>query len=72
MFGKLPSIKIGDTFEITDLSGRTVKYKVYKTEVVDPTNVACTSQLTNGRKEATLITCTSTGKQRFVVKAEAI
>lgn len=72
MFGKLPNIKIGDTFEITDLSGRTIKYKVYTTYTVDPSDVACTSQLTEGRREATLITCTSTGKQRFVAKAEAI
>lgn len=71
MFGKLPNIKIGDTFKLTDLGGRTVNYKVYTTYVVDPSNVACTSQLTEGRREVTLITCTSTGKQRFVAKAYA-
>jgi len=72
MFGKLPTIKIGDTFQITDLSDRTITYKVYKTYEVDPSDVSCTSQLTGGRREVTLITCTSTGKKRFVVKAEAI
>lgn len=72
MFGKLPNIKIGDTVEVSDLSGRTITYKVYNTYVVDPTDVQCTSQLTDGKKEVTLITCTSTGKQRFIVKARAI
>ena len=37
--------------------------------MVDPTDVACTSQLTNGNKEVTLITCTNYGQQRLVVKA---
>lgn len=72
MFGKLPNIKIGDTCELTDLSGRTVTYKVYEMYVVEPEDVSCTSQLTNGKREITLITCTSTGKQRHVIKAEAI
>ena len=72
MFGKLPNIKIGDTCELTDLSGRTVTYRVYKMYVVDPNDVSCTSQLTNGKREITLITCTSTGKQRHIIKAEAI
>ncbi len=72
MFGKLPTIKIGDTFEVTDLKGRTITYKVYKTYQVDPSDVSCTSQLTDGKKEVTLITCTSDGKQRFIVKAEQI
>lgn len=72
MFGKLLKINIGDTFKITDISGRTVTYKVYTTYVVDPDDVSCTSQLTDGKREVTLITCTATGKQRFIVKAEAI
>lgn len=72
MFGKLPSISIGAIVEITDLSGRTVQYKVYKKYNVDPTDVSCTSQRTNGKKEITMVTCTSTGKERVVVKAEAI
>lgn len=72
MFGKLPSIKIGDTVELNDLKGNTVTYKVYKKYVVDPEDVSCTSQLTNGKTEITLITCTSTGKERHVIKAEKI
>lgn len=72
MFGKLSQIKVGDICEITDLTGTTLKYKVYDTYVVDPDNTYCTSQLTDGKKEITLITCTNYGKQRLIVKAREI
>ena len=70
MFGKLADIKNGDIVELTDNSGKTIKYAVYNKYVVNPEDVACTSQLTNGNKEVTLITCTNYGKQRLVVKAK--
>lgn len=72
MFGKLPNIQIGDTFEVEDLSGRKITYKIYTKYVVEPEDLSCTSQLTDGKKEVTLITCNSTGKQRIVVKAQEI
>jgi LPXTG-site transpeptidase (sortase) family protein len=72
MFGKLPGISIGAILELTDLSGRMIKYKVYDKYLVDPSNVACTSQHTNGKKEVTLITCNSNGKQRHIIKAREI
>lgn len=58
MFGKLHKLKNGDKAELTDLSGNTLKYQVYNKYVVEPTDTRCTSQLTDGRKELTLITCT--------------
>lgn len=72
MFGKLPNIAIGDLCEVVGLSGKALTYKVYTTYVVDPSDVSCTSQITNGKKEITLITCVNGGKQRLVVKAEEI
>ena len=59
---------IGDEVELTDLNNKTITYTVYNKYVVEPTDVTCTSQLTNGKKELTLITCTNYGKQRLVVK----
>ena len=53
-------------------SNRTLTYKVYDKYVIDPTDVSCTSQRTNGRKEVTLITCRNSGKQRLVVKATEV
>lgn len=72
MFGNLPAITNGDIIELTDMSGRTIQYAVYDRYVVDPTNTACTSQLTGGKKELTLITCKEYGQQRLVVKAREV
>ena len=70
-FGKLHNIEIGHFVQLTDMSGKTMQYKVYDTYIVDPDNTDCTSQLTNGETEITLITCTKNFKQRFIVKARA-
>ncbi len=67
-FSKVPTLEIGDIIEITDLSGRIIQYKVYNKYEVEPTDLSCTTQLTNGRKEVTLITCTDDSKHRVVVK----
>ncbi len=72
LFGNLHKLKNGDIAELTDLSGRTLKYEVYNRKVVKPTDTSCTSQLTNGRKELTLITCTNNGKERLAVKLKEV
>lgn len=71
-FSKVPTMVIGDIVEITDLSGRTLKYRAYDIYTVDPSDTRCTSQLTQGRKEVTLITCTNDGKQRVIVKCTEV
>ncbi len=70
-FGKLNQIQLGDEIKLTDMYGKTLTYKVYDTFVVNPDNTDCTSQLTDGRTEITLITCTRDFKNRFVVKGRA-
>ena len=75
-FSKLPNIEIGEIVKITDLTGKTLDYKVYDTYVVDPYDNACTSQLTDGHTEITLITCyyengSTHATKRFVAKAKA-
>jgi len=72
MFGNLPAITNGDIIELTDTTGRTIKYSVYDRYQVDPTDTSCTSQLTGGKKELTLITCKEYGQERLVVKAREI
>ena len=72
MFGKLSMASNGDQIILKDLSGRSVTYAVYNMYNVNPTDVSCTTQLTNGNKEITLITCTNFGKERFVVKAREV
>ncbi|MFR2196441.1 MAG: sortase [Clostridia bacterium] len=71
-FSKVPTLKVGDIIEITDLNNTTLKYSVYDKYTVDPTDTSCTSQITNGKKIVTLITCTDDSKQRVIVQAEAI
>ena len=71
-FSKVPKLVVGDIIEITDLDGKTVKYSVYDKYTVDPDNTDCTSQLTNGKKIVTLITCTDDSKQRVIVQAEEV
>ncbi len=72
MFGKLNQIQMGDIVELTDGNNNTVKYSVTDRYVVEPTDVRCTSQLTNGTRELTLITCTNYGQQRLIVKAKEV
>lgn len=69
MFGKLSNINMGDKIELTDLSGKTVTYIVSDKYVIEPTDVSCTSQLTNGKRKITLITCSHSGTKRLVVQA---
>lgn len=68
-FSNIYKLKNGDIIKVTDLTGRTIEYKVYSHYIVDVSNVQPTSQLTNGRKEVTLITCTNGTKERRIVKA---
>lgn len=70
-FSKLHNIEIGDVVQLTDINGKTLDYIVYETDIVDPNNNDCTSQLTNGHTEITLITCHNKALQRFIVKARA-
>lgn len=71
-FSKVPTLVNGDMIEITDLTGKTVNYRVYNKYEVEPSDVSCTSQLTNGNKEITLITCTNDSKLRVIVKAREV
>lgn len=40
--------------------------------VVEPSNKSCTSQLTGGKKEITLITCTVDSQGRYIIKAREV
>ena len=68
-FSHVPDLSVGDRIEIKDLNGQTIIYKIYDKYVVQPDDVSCTSQRTNGLKEVTLITCTDDSKLRVIVKA---
>ena len=69
-FSDVENLVIGDVVEIQDLSQRVIQYEVYDIHIVNPKNVADTTQKTNGRKEVTLITCTDDSKQRLIVRCK--
>ena len=72
-FSKVPTLVNGDIIQITNFADNTtVEYEEYAKYTVDPTDVSCTSQNTDGRKEITLITCTDDSKQRVIVKAREV
>ena len=71
-FSKVPTLGVGDTINLEDMNQRTITYKIYDKYTVDQSDVSCTSQLTNGKKEITLITCTDDSKQRVIVKAREV
>lgn len=71
-FSKVPNLVIGDEVQLTDLSKRTLTYKVYDIYTVDPDDTRCTTQMTGGKKEITLITCTNDSKLRVVVKCKEV
>lgn len=69
-FSDVEQLVVGDIVEIQDLSQRTIQYEVYDIHTVIPDNVADTTQMTNGRKEVTLITCTDNSEQRIIVRCK--
>ena len=72
MFGKLYQAQNGDNVTLKDYSGNEKVYKVYDMYTVAPTDLGCTSQMTNGKRELTLITCTEYGQKRRVIKCVEI
>lgn len=72
MFHNLREITVGDKLFISENKFGRLEYEVYEIYRVTPENVDCLSQETNGKKEVTLITCTSDSKKRIIVKARKI
>lgn len=68
-FSKVPNLVNGDVIEIEDAYGRKVNYVVYDKHVVSETDTRDTSQITHGKREITVITCTNDSKNRIVVRA---
>ena len=63
---------IGCSFYHKDKKGKKVTYEAYDISIVEPDDVSCTSQLTNGKREITLITCSNYATQRRVIKCREV
>ena len=71
-FSKVPTLESGDVVEITDNYGRKINYIVYDKHVVNENNTKDTSQVTHGKREITIITCTNDSKNRYIIKAREV
>ena len=72
MFGNLKKLEIDDEVKITDMKGITVHYQIYDIFKIYPKETDCLSQETGGEREVTLITCTTGGMKRLIIKAVEI
>ncbi|MCI8760170.1 MAG: sortase [Clostridia bacterium] len=66
-------LALEDTFYVIDKANREkVTYKIYDKYTVNPTELDCLSQETQGKREITLITCNPGGITRLIVKAREV
>lgn len=70
VFNEVHKVKVGDKIKITTINDEFV-YTITETKVVESDEIDVLDQDMN-KKEITLVTCTSGGKQRFIVKGEII
>lgn len=72
MFKKLKNLEKSDKIFLTDIYDQTIEYEVYDKYKIYPKEIECLSQETNGEREVTLITCTTGGLKRLIIKAREI
>ena len=72
MFGKTKKLEIDDIVELTDLTNRTIQYKIYDIFITDPNDVSILKTEDETVREVTLITCTNGNKERLILKAREI
>lgn len=71
IFERANELELNDTFYIIDKAKREkVTYKIYDKYSINPTELDCLSQETEGKREVTIITCNPGGFTRLVIKAQ--
>lgn len=70
MFSNVKKLKKGDSIYITDLSGRKVKYSVYKIYRTSGSDASYMTRDTKNGREISLSTCTDDSKARTIVWAK--
>lgn len=71
-FIKLKKLEVGDEFSLTGRDGKKVIYQIYQIETVNPDNVDCIESKEDSTRQVTLITCTTSGLKRLVLKGKEI
>lgn len=72
MFYKVKQLKNNDKIYLTDTKNNCLEYEVYDISKVNPKDISCLSQETDGLREITLITCTIDSEKRIIVKAKEV
>lgn len=70
MFSNVKKLSNGDAIYIKDLTGRTIKYTVYKIYRTSGDDASYMTRNTNGKREISLSTCTDDSKARTIVWAK--
>ena len=70
MFSNVKKLENGDAIYITDLSGRKIKYIVYKIYRTSGDDASYMTRNTKGKREILLSTCTDDSKARTIVWAK--
>lgn len=68
-FSNLYKLDIGDTINIYDSNNILVTYYIYNKYETSKSDISCTNQNTNGKREITLVTCNNINKNRLIIKA---
>ncbi|WP_297136533.1 class D sortase [Terrisporobacter sp.] len=68
VFNELHKVEIGDEIKIKTINDEFI-YTITETSVIEPEDTYVLEQ-DMSKKEITIITCTNSGKQRFLVKGE--
>lgn len=72
MFHNLKELEKCDRLFVSDNKIGKIEYEIYDLYKVQPEDISCLSQETNGKREITLITCTNDSKKRIIVKAREL
>lgn len=67
-FGPISDLSAGDAVLFTDVNGAVFRYTVAETEILPPSAVA---DMTAGKFDLTLFTCTYSGQNRITVRCES-
>lgn len=68
-FSNNKKLELGDTIQITDLTGKTLTYKIYEIFQTSETNTEYITRDRGDNIEISLSTCTDDGKERLVILA---
>lgn len=71
-FSNNAKLSTGDKIYITDNSGQTITYEIYKKYQTTPEDASFTTVDTEGKREIVLTTCTDDSKNRIIICAREV